>query len=163
MKLEVHGQSEVKSISKSDLQIIHESLRECKMLPKPIQLFPKFQAWVGRVVQKHGLELVTLKDAHGELVAMCMLNHANALVYWGEVEITTVCVRASHRRKGYCKIMLEKLIEFLQQRNKSPLHRVRGVRIFCESGNGAACKCYRHVFGKPVFSTEGTVAYIKYL
>lgn len=155
--LSVH--STLEGISRTDVKALRDSLRDCDMLPMIIRKVPAFRSWLQDILQHFDQELVVLRDQGSkDVVACCMLNHQEHFSIWGDVEITTVCVRKQHRGKGFCKLMLQELLKHLEG-----CEGIRSVRIYCEKHNEVACKCYESVFGKPTHVTDKTAAFAKFI
>jgi predicted GNAT superfamily acetyltransferase len=59
------------------------------------------------------------------------------------VEVHSVCVASASRGQGACGRLMQEVIAHIELRRHD---RVREIRVFCESGNPAACKCYAKHF-----------------
>ncbi len=85
---------------------------------------------------------------------------ASCLVHFNDIyascEIHEVCVGTAG--KGYCKELLKRVRDHISNGHSG---NVAEIRIFCENGNIAACKCYTSVFVKArMVSSVGVTGYI---
>lgn len=90
-------------------------------------------------------------DKGDVLIASCLAVHK---IIHNTCEIHSVCVNPEFRGQGVCKVLMEKVRNYLiDSRGTLSIH------IYCKTKNQSACKCYRHVFGPPVHVTQKTQAY----
>lgn len=99
-------------------------------------------------------ELFVIVDPKKKNVAASCLVQFNDI--YGSCEIHEVCVAVPG--KGYCKQLMGAVRKFIASGSSGI---VQEIRIFCEQGNVAACKCYGSVFSDAYkVMTDRTCGYI---
>lgn len=83
----------------------------------------------------------SLQEKH--IAGSCLL-HFNDI--YKVCEVHEVCVSPRFQGKGICKLLMQEVKQhlLLNERQKG----LRELRIYCESDNGAACRCYHAIFGE---------------
>jgi hypothetical protein len=99
-------------------------------------------------------ELFVILDAKKkDVVASCLVQFNDI---YATCEIHEVCVAT--QGKGYCKQLIGQVRRFIERGGSGT---VREMRIFCERGNVAACKCYAGLFADAhVITTQHTLGYV---